>query len=189
MILKVRRLFKSLHWYHHVMIIVTILVPLILSVVLPLWLPDYLVVQVILYAAASLGLLVLAELAVGFALERDRSKAERFVSQEVNVVSGEVRTLREQHGELIERHGYSIGDLRRQIDDQDEVFRSAFEELRVVLPGRRVSLRAKPIDFSVMVSAATVNVRGGSKWARFLRLFPRFWRWLKETVWGTPDHR
>ena len=188
MILKVRRLFRSLHWYHHVMIIVTILVPLILSVVLPLWLPDYLVVQVILYAAASLGLLVLAELAVGFALERDRYKAECFVSQEVNVVSGEVRTLREQHGELIERHGYSIGDLRRQIDDQDEVFRSAFEGLGVALPATKVLIRASTTLARATMSAPTVSTTGGSKWGRFLRLFQRFGRWLKETVWGIPDH-
>ena len=184
MILKVCRRFGNLRWYHHVMIIVTILVPLIFSVVLPLWLPDCLVGQVILYAAALLGLLVLAELAVAVALERDRSKAERFVSQEVKVVWGEVRTLREQHEELIERHGYSIEDLRRQIDDQDEVFRSALEGLGVVLPPKRVVLHAQTIGSNVTMSAPTGRPTGGSKWGRLLRLFQRYGRWLKETVWG-----
>ena len=188
MILKVWRLFKSLEWYHHVMIIVTILVPLILSVVLPLWLPYGLVVQVILYGVASLGLLLLAELAVAVALEWDRSKAERFVSHEVNVVSGEVRTLRERHEDLIERHGYSIEDLRRQIDDQDEVFRSALEGLGVALPPREVVLHAQTIGSNVTMPAPTVRPTGGSKWGRLVRLFQRYGRLLKETVWGKPDH-
>ena len=185
MILKVWRLFKILEWYHHVMIIVTILVPLILSVVLPLWLPDGLVVQVILYGVASLGLLLLAELAVAVALERDRSKAERFVSHEVNVVSGEVRTLRERHEDLIERHGYSIEDLRRQIDDQDEVFRSALEGLGVVLPGRRFSVNAGSISWRFdLPEASGTLTKGGSKWMRLRRLLQRFGQWLYQTVWG-----
>ena len=188
MILAGRRLFRSLQWYHHVMIIVTILVPLILSVVIPLLLPDCLVVQVIVYAVAPLVLLVLAELAVAIALDRDRSKAERFISQEVNVVSGLVSRLRDQHGELIERHGYSIEDLRRQIDDQDEVFRSAFEGLGVALPATKVLIRASTTLARATMSAPTVSTTGGSKWGRFLRLFQRFGRWLKETVWGIPDH-
>ena len=184
MILKGWRYFISLRWYHHVMIIVTILVPLILSFVFPLWLPDCLVVRVILYVVALMVLFVLVELAMAVVLERDRSKAERFVSQEVKVVSGEVRTLREQHEESIERHGYSIEDLRRQIDDQDEVFRSALEGLGVVLPPKRVVLHAQTIGSNVTMSAPTGRPTGGSKWGRLLRLFQRFGRWLKETVWG-----
>ena len=170
------------------MIVVSILVPGIWSATIALWGPDRLVVQAILHLAAFLVLFVLAMLSMALVLKRDRSNAEQFVSRELDVVSGEVRTLREQHGDLKEQHRGSIEDLQRQIDGQDEVFRSAFEELGVVLPGRRISVRAKPIAFSVMVSDATVNVRGGSKWARFLRLFRRFGRWLKETVVGKPDH-
>ena len=189
MILNVRRLIRSLNWYHHVMIIVTILVPLILSVVFPLLLPDWLVVQFLLYAAASLALLVAAELSVAVALEKDRSNAQQFVSEEVNVVSGEVRTLREQQGDLIERHGYSIEDLRRQVDNQDELFRSAFEGLGVDLPGPRFAVSAEPIGWGFRVPEVTVTVtRGGSKWVRLRRLFQRFGHWLKETVWGKPDH-
>ena len=184
MILKGWRYFISLRWYHHVMIIVTILVPLILSFVFPLWLLDCLVVRVILHVVALMVLFVLVELAMAVVLERDRSKAERFVSQEVKVVSGEVRTLREQHEESIERHGYSIEDLRRQIDDQDEVFRSALEGLGVVLPPKRVVLHTQTIGSNVTMSAPTGRPTGGSKWGRLLRLFQRFGRWLKETVWG-----
>ena len=184
-ILKAGRLVGSLNWYHHVMIIVTILVPLILSVVLPLWLPDCLVVQVILYVAASLALFVAAELSVAVALTRDRSTAARFVHEEVNIVADELSTLREQQGDLIERHGYSIEDLRRQSEDQDELFRSAFEGLGVDLPGRRFSVNAGPVSWGFEIPESTVTLtKGGSKWVRFRRLFRRFGHWLKEMVWA-----
>ena len=189
MILKASRLVGSLNRYHHVMIIVTILVPLILSVVLPLWLPDCLVAQVILYVAASLALLVAAELSVAVALGKDKSNAQQFVHGEVNVVAGELSTLREQQGDLIERHGYSIEDLRRRIEDQNERFRSAFEGLGVDLPGRSFSVSAGPIGWEFRIPEVTVTVtRRGSKWVRLRRLFRRFGHWLKETVWGKPDH-
>ena len=189
MILKASRLVGSLKRYHHVMIIVTILVPLILSVVLPLWLPDCLVAQVILYVAASLALLVAAELSVAVALGKDKSNAQQFVHGEVNVVAGELSTLREQQGDLIERHGYSIEDLRRRIEDQNELFRSAFEGLGVDLPGRSFSVSAGPIGWEFRIPEVTVTVtRRGSKWVRLRRLFRRFGHWLKETVWGKPDH-
>ena len=185
MIRKASWLVGSLNWYHHAMIIVTILVPLILSVVLPLWLPDCLVVQVILYVAASLALFVTAELSVAFALGKDKSNAQQFVHGEVNVVAGELSTLRAQQGDLIERHGHSIEDLRRQIEAQDEVFRSAFEGLEVDLPGRSFSVSAGPVVWGFEIPEATVTVtRGGSRWVRLNRLFRRFGHWLKETVWG-----
>ena len=185
MIRKASWLVGSLNWHHHVMIIVTILVPLILSVVLPLWLPDCLVVQVILYVAASLALFVTAELSVAFALGKDKSNARQFVHGEVNVVAGELSTLRAQQGDLIERHGHSIEDLRRQIEAEDEVFRSAFVGLGVDLPGRSFSVSAGPVVWGFEIPEATVTVtRGGSRWVRLSRLFRRFGHWLKETVWG-----
>ena len=193
MILNVWRVFRILRilaWHHHVMIGITVLVPLIWSVIITLWLPDGLVRQAILHLAALLGFFVLAELSVAVALKRDRSTAERFVSQEIDVVSGAIRTLREQHGDVIEQHGNLIGDLRRQIEAQDEVFRSAFERLEVALPGRRFSVSAGPVGWNFRVPEVTVPVnKGGSKWVRFRRLFQRFGHWLKETVWGKPDHQ
>ena len=47
-------------------------------------------------------------------LKRDRFKAEQFVSQEVGAVSGQIRILRQEHEDLILRHGDSIEDLKRQ---------------------------------------------------------------------------
>ena len=124
--------------------ITTILVPLIWSAIITLWLPDYFVLKAILHLVAFLALSVLAELSVAFALKRDQSKAAQVVSQEVHVVSGEIRTLREQHEDVREQHRDLIGDLRREIEYQDAVFRSAFERLGVYLPGRRFSVSPKP---------------------------------------------
>ncbi len=100
------------------MIVVTVVMPLFWSEIITLWVPDRLVLKVIRYPVAILALLVLAELSVALALKKDKSNAEHFVSKEVEVVSGAVRTLREQHGGLIEQHWGSIEDLRQQIDDQ-----------------------------------------------------------------------
>ena len=185
MILNVWRVFRILAWYHHVMIGITVLVPLIWSVIITLWLPDGLVRQAILHLAALLGFFVLAELSVAVALKRDRSTAERFVSQEINVVTGAIRILREQHGDVIEQHGDLIGDLRRQIEAQDEVFRSAFEGLGVDLPGRSFSVCAGPVFWGFDIPEPTVTVtRGGIRWVRLRRLFRCVGHWLKEKVWG-----
>ena len=185
---RVLRILRILAWYHHVMIGITVLVPLIWSVVITLWLPDGLARQAILHLAALLGFFVLAELSVAVALKKDRSTAARFVSREIAVVKGAICTLREQHGVAIEQQGDLIGDLRRQIEAQDEVFRSAFERLGLALPGRRFSVSAGPISWGFRLSEPTVTVtRGGSKWVRFRRLFQPFGHWLKETVGGKPD--
>ena len=185
---RVFRILRILAWYHHVMIGITVLVPLIWSVIITLWLPDGLVLQVIVHLGALLGFCVLAELSVAFALKRDRSTAEGFVSGEIAVVRGAICTLREQQGVALEQQGDLIGALRRQIEAQDEVFKSALESLGVTLPGRRFSVSAGPVRWGVRLSEPTVTVtRGGSKWARFRRLFPRFGHWLKETVLGKPD--
>ena len=181
---RVLRILTVLAWYHHVMIGITVLVPLLWAVIVTLWLPDGLVVQVMVH----LGFFVLAELSVAFALKRDRSTAERFVSLEIAFVKGAICTLREQHAVAIEQQADLIGALRRQIEAQDEVFKSALESLGATLPGRRFSVSAGPIRWGFRLSEPTVTVtRGGSKWVRFRRLFPRFGHWLKETVLGKPD--
>ena len=182
------RILRVLAWYHHVMIGITVLVPLIWSVIITLWLPDGLVLQVLVHLGALLAFCVLAELSVAFALKRDRFTAERFVSGEIAVVSGAIRALREQHGVAIEQQRDLIGALRRQIEAQDEVFKSALESLGVTLPGRRFSVSAGPINWGFGGPEVAVTVtRGGSMWVRFRRFFQRFGHWLKETVWGKPD--
>ena len=186
--LRAYRLFRSLAWYHHVMVVITIFVPLAWSVVITVWLPGRVSLQVVLHFAAFLAFFVLAELAVALALTRDKSTAEQFVSHEVSVVSGEVRTLREKHEDLFGQHEDLIEKLQQQIDYHDEVIRSAFDELGVYPPGRRISVSPDPVSWEIAVSAPSVTLTlGRSKRARLLRLLRRCRRWLKETIWGKPD--
>ena len=188
--LNVWRVFRHLAWYHHVMIIITVLVPLIWSGIVTLWLPNCLVWRIILHVAAWPAFFVLAELAVALAVGRDRSKAQQLVSEEVGAVSGEVRTLRNQHEDVRDQHRDLIRDLRRQMEAQDEVFRSGFEELGVVLPGRRFSVNAGSVSWGFDIPEPSVTLtKGGSKWVRLRRLLQRFGQRLKETVWGKTDHR
>lgn len=181
----VRHLKGELNWYHHVMIVVTILVPLVLSFVLPFFLPGDLVCRIIGYVVVSLVLLAAAELSVAVALSRDKSRAQRFVHEEVTVVAGELSTLRDEQGELIERNRYSIEDLRSWVKDQDERFRSAFQGLGVDVPGRRISVDAGGVSWKFEISEPSVTyTEGGSKWVRLRRFFRRLGHWLKIKVWG-----
>ena len=178
--------FRSLHGYHHVMIIITILVPLLWSVVISLWLPNRFVLQVTLHLAGFLVFWLLAVLAVGLVLKRDRFKAEQFVSQEVGAVSGQIRILRQEHEDLILRHGDSIEDLKRQIDDQDANFRSAFEQMGIVPLPRRSPLRGGR-SFGPMEPDVVVPKTVGSKWARLHQRLRRLGRWLKGKLLGKLD--
>ena len=91
--------------------------------------------------------------------------------------------VRDEHRDLIK-------DLRRQMEAEDEVFRSGFEKLGVVLPGRSFSVDAGSVSWRIDIPEASVTLtKGGSKWVRLRRLLQRFWRRLKDTVWGKPDQR
>ena len=187
MILETMRALRSFSRYHHIMIIITISVPLAWSAIAPLLFPGCPFLQIVSHVVAFFVLLILAELAVAVALRRDRLKTERFVSQEVEVVAGEINSLREQHEHRLYRHEGSIDDLQRQVDDQYAIFREAFEELGVDPQGRRIPIRATFTGAGGTMSAKVSVVRV-SKWARFRLRLRLFGRWLKETVWGKPDH-
>ena len=87
MILNVWRVLRDRAGYHHGMIIITMLVPLVWSGIITLWLSNDLVWRVILHVAAWPAFLVLAELAVALAVRRDRSTAQQFVLKKVDAVS------------------------------------------------------------------------------------------------------
>jgi hypothetical protein len=179
------RLVDNLHWYHHVMVFITILVPLIWSLIITVLLTDWVSLRGGLHLVAFIVFLVVAELAVAFALTRDKFNAEGFVSHEVGVVSGEVRTLREQHDDLLGQHEDLIEKLRQQVDYHDEVIRSAFQESGRDLPGRRISVSPDPVSWEIVVPAASGTLTlGRSKRARLLRLLRRCRRWLKDMIWG-----
>ena len=188
MILIVRRVLSNLAWYHHVMIIITVLVPLIWSGIVTLWLPNGLICRIILHLAAWPVFFVLAELAVALAVGRDKSEAQQLVSEKVDAVSGEVGTLRSEHEDARDQYRDLISGLRRQMEAQDEVFRTGFQRLGVVLPGRRFSVNAGAASWQFDVPEPLVTLTtGGSKWVLFRQLLQRFWQRLKDTVWGKAD--
>ena len=179
------RLLDNLHWYHHVMVFITILVPLTWSLIITVRLTDWVSLRGGLHLVAFVVFLVVAEMAVAFALTRDKLNAEGFVSHEVGVVSGEVRTLREQHDDLLGQHEDLIEKLRQQVDYHDELIRSAFQELGVDRPGRRISVSAGSVSWGMSVSVPSVTLTlGRSKRARLRRLLRRCRRWLKDMIWG-----
>ena len=179
------RLLDNLHWYHHGMVFITILVPLIWSLIITVRLTDWVSLRGGLHLVAFVVFLVVAELVVALALTRDKSKAEQSVSYEVGVVFGEVRTLREQHDDLLGQHEDLIEKLRQQVDYHDELIRSAFQELGVDRPGRRISVSAGPVSLGISVSVPSVTLTlGRSKRARLRRLLRRCRRWLKDMIWG-----
>ena len=179
------RLLDNLHWYHHVMVFITILVPLTWSLIITVRLTDWVSLRGGLHLVAFVVFLVVAEMAVAFALTRDKLNAEGFVSHEVGVVSGEVRTLREQHDDLLGQHEDLIEKLRQQVDYHDELIRSAFQELGVDRPGRRISVSPGSVSWGMSVSVPSVTLTlGRSKRARLRRLLRRCRRWLKDMIWG-----
>ena len=179
------RLLSNLHWYHHVMVLITILVPLIWSLIITVRLTDWVSLRGGLHLVPFVVFLLAAELAVALVLTRDKSKAEQSVSHEVGVVSGEVRTLREQHDDLLGQHEDLIEKLRQQVDYHDELIRSVFQELGMDRPGRRISVSAGSVSWGMSVSAASVTLTPGrSMRARLRRLLRRCRRWLKDMIWG-----
>ena len=75
------RLLANLHWYHHVMVLITILVPLIWSLIITVRLTDWVSLRGGLHLVPFVVFLLAAELAVALVLTRDKSKAEQSVSQ------------------------------------------------------------------------------------------------------------
>lgn len=180
MILSALRLLRSLTIFHYRMILFTILFPVIGPPVIAYFGPDHLVLQIILYVAAFLLWSLFAVLAVASMVRRERSESEQLVAQQITTLSGQISRLEEQHEDL------SV-DLRREVDNLEEVLRTTLsEELAVVLPPRPISLRARITAGSPTVSA-TLSVVGGSKVARLRQWLRRKARRLWEVVYGRPE--
>ena len=78
---------------------------------------------------------------------------------------------------------------RHQVENLEEVVRSTFKDLGVVLPPRRISLRVKTLLGSLRMSVANVTIVGGSKVARLRQCFRHAMRRLREVVYGKPEDR
>ena len=170
-------LFRSLSLYHYRTIIITILLPAIVPTSLAFFCPDILWV---IYVLAFLVWSVVAFLVVASMLKRDRSDAELVLNQNIEALSAQIDRLREEH----EEHEDLRADLRQQVNDLEEVVRSTLkEDLGVVLPPRRVSLRAKALLASLSLDVANGIVVGGFRqWVR--RKIRRIW----EVVYGKPEN-
>ena len=180
MILGALWLFRSLSGYHYRTILLTILLPVIGPPVIAYFGPDYLLLQVSLYVAAFLVWSLFAVLAVALMVRRERSEAEQLVAEQITALSSQISSLKEQHED-------SSVDLRREVDNLEEVVRTTLSErLGVVLPPRPISIRARITAGSPTMSA-TLTVVGGSKVARLRQWLGRQARGLWEVVYGKPE--
>ena len=93
--------FKNLSFYHYRMIIVTIFVPVILTVAVTYLAVDCLVVRVILDVGVVLVWALFVVIVVALMVERDMAGANRLVSQQTGPFVEQVHRLEEEHGDLI----------------------------------------------------------------------------------------
>ena len=183
MILDALRLFRSLSRYHYRTIIITILLPAIVPTSQAFFGPD--ILRVIFYVPAFLVWSVVAFLAVASMLKRDRSDAEQLMNHKIEALSAQIDRLREEH----EEHEDLRADLRQQVNDLEEVVRATLKEnLGVVLPPRRVSLRAKAFHIGLSWNVGKMIVDGGSRVARFRQWVRRKIRRIWEVVYGKPGN-
>ena len=178
MILWVWDRFKNLSFYHYRMIIVTIFVPVILTVFVTYLAVDCLVVRVIIDVGVVLVWALFVVVVVALMVERDMAQANRLVSQQTGPFVEQVHRLEEEHGDL-------ITDVRLQVEDLESRTRSTFERLGVDLPPRTVSLRLRATA-GAPTASFNLTVSGGSKWARLRQRFRSAMRRVKEMVYGKP---
>ena len=179
MILWVRDRFKNLSLYHYRMIIVTIFVPVILTVAVTYFAVDCLVVRAIIDVGVVLVWGLFVVIVVALMVERDMAEARRLVSQQTDPLVEQVHRVEEEHRDL-------ITDVRRQVEDLECRTRSAFGRLGVDLPTKSVSLRGR-VTFGALTGSATLRVSGGNKWARLRRRFRSAMRRIREIVYGNPE--
>ena len=180
MILGALRLFRSLSGYHYRTIFITTILPVIGPLVIAFLAPGGLLLQIVLYVAAFLVWSLCTVLAVASMVRRDRSEAEQMVEPQMAELSDQINRLKEQHEDL------SV-DLRRDVDNLEEVVRTTLSEnLGVVLPPRPISLSLRVTAGNPTVSA-NLTVVGGSKLARLREWLRRKARRIWEVAYGKPD--
>ena len=179
MILWVWDRFKNLSFYHYRMIIVTIFVPVILTVVVTYLPIDCLVVHVIIAVVVFLVWALFAVVVVALMVKRDMAEASQLVSQQTGPLLEQVHRLEDEHGAF-------MADLRLQVEDLETRTRSTFERLGAELPPRTVSLRLR-VTAGAPTASFNLTVSGGSKWARLRQRFRRAMRRVREIVYGNPE--
>ena len=185
MILGVLRLFRIPSLYHYRTIIITILLPAIVPLSGGFSAPD--ILRVLFYVLVFLVWSVVTVLSVASMLKRDRSDAELLLNHKIEALSAQIDRLREEHED--HDHEDLRADLRQQVNDLEEVVRATLKEnLGVVLPPRRVSLRAKAFHIGLSWNVGKMIVDGGSRVARFRQWVRRKIRRIWEVVYGKPEN-
>ena len=179
MILSALRLLRSLSGYHYRTIILTVLLPTLFSLAISYFELD-LVLKIVLIVIVFPVWSVIAVLAVARMLKRDRSEAERQVSQKVEALSVQIPRLREEQEE-------SRVALHQEVDNLEKTVRSTFEKLGIVLPRRPISVNAGTVRIRFDVPEPKVTLVRGSRVARLrlrlLRAMSRLW----EVVYGRQE--
>ena len=164
MILGARRKLRGLSPWEYLAIVVTVLIPTVVSSVFDLstgW------VWII-----SAGWCPVAVLLIAVAHTKQQERADRSVDEKVEEVSGQLQALGEQHDETVGR----LAGLEQQVDQVNQVMRTAFGRIGVDdLPPQRHEVSAGSVSWEFQLPAVAGKVRSGRWWVRL-------WRWVRSKV-------
>ena len=122
---------------------------------------------------------LVALLLMGSMVRAQQADVDWRIAEKVDEVLDQLRGLETKS----EESAAIITGLQDQIDELDRVMRTAFEEIGVSPPPRRVLLRANAIMGVGSISAAVLVV-GGSRMVRLRRWIQRQARRIWIRVWG-----
>ena len=176
MIRGVSRRLRTLSLRQYMVVLVTVLIPMLVSSILDLsmgW------VWLMLAGWCLASVLIMAEV-----FREERADVNQRIAEKVDEVLDQLRDLETKS----EESAAIITGLEGHINQVEEVMRSAFEGIGVDLPARRYELRASVSSLGIVTGKAALQVRGGSRKARIWRWFKskskRFWNLIWRIVVG-----
>ena len=108
------------------------------------------------------------------AFREDKSRAEQSIDLKLEDPKRDIQRLESE----LEQLKTDLQEQKEQLAEMDRVMRIGFAEVGGTLPPRRKSLRAS-WAFNVAQAGVTLDVRGGSRLARWVkRPVRRFWKWF-----------
>ena len=126
---------------------------------------------------------LVALLLMGSMVRAQQADVDWRISEKVDEVLGQLRDLETKREEDTEK----ITGLEGHLDQVEEAMRSAFAGIGVELPGRRHSVRAGTVSFSIQVPEVQGEGRGESRIARLRHWVQSkvqwVWYWVKRIVW------
>ena len=171
MIRGVSRRLRTLSLRQYMVVLVTVLIPMLVSSILDLsmgW------VWLMLAGWCLASVLIMAEV-----FREERADMNQRIAEKVDEVLDQLRDLETKS----EESAAIITGLEGHINQVEEVMRSAFEGIGVDLPARRYYVQAS-VSWSIMTGEATVEVRGGSRRAQLWRWIKSKAQWVWCKVWG-----